>query len=179
MRFLTVTGVCLAAAFACHHAVPVRTEFACQASAPDTTRPPGRASDHALTSAERDALVAEVRARRDAWRARGITEYRIRVAVGCFCPWPSDPRVLDVRDGKAVALLDTLERPAGKLREPWAPYTVEGLFDGVEHAARSADVVSVRYDACLGYPTELRGDQRLRYPDDWFWVKATHLSPRP
>ena len=144
----------------------------------DTARPPAPATGDAPSAAQRDTLLAEARARRAAWRARGITDYRIRVAVGCFCPWPSDPRVLDVRDGKAVALLDTLGRPEGKLREPWAPNTVEGMFDYIEQSARSADVLTVRYDACLGYPTEIRGDQKLGQVDDWFWVKATGLAPR-
>jgi len=178
VRFLAFVGMCGAAALACHHAVPVHADFECQASARDTTRPPARAANEALSAAQRDALVAEARARRAAWRALGITDYHIRVAVGCFCPWPQEPRILDVRDGKAVALLDTLERPAGKLREPWAPNTVEGLFDYIEQAARSADVVGVRYDPCLGYPTEIRGDQKLGRFDDWFWVKATDLTPR-
>jgi hypothetical protein len=171
-----------AAALACHHAAPERVavEFQPQSctGARDTARPPLRATGHALSTAQRDTLLAEARAGRAAWRARGITDYRIRVAVGCFCPWPSDPRVLDVRGGKAVALLDTLGRPAGKLREPWAPNTVEGLFDYIEQAARSADVVAVRYDACLGYPTDIRGDQKVGLPDDWFWVKAMELTPR-
>lgn len=179
MRFRAFVGLCSAAALACHHAVPVRTEVARRTSPRDTTPPPVHAPDHALTAAEREAIVTEARARRAAWSARGITAYRIRIAVGCFCPWPSDARVLDVRGGKAVALLDTLERPAGQLREPWSPYTVEGLFDAVEQAARSADIVTVRYDARFGYPTELRGIQQVRLPDNWFWVKATDLRPRP
>jgi hypothetical protein len=77
-----------------------------------------------------------------------------------------------------VALLDTLGRPEGKLREPWAPNTVDGMFDFIEQSARSADVLAVRYDPCLGYPTEIRGDQQLGQVDDWFWVKATGLTPR-
>ena len=94
-----------------------------------------------------------------------------------LCPWPSNPRVLEVRGGKAVALLDTVGRPAGPLIEPWAPNTVEGLFDFIEQAGRRADVVTVRYDRCLDYPVEIRGDQRVGLPDDWFWTKAGNLTP--
>jgi uncharacterized protein DUF6174 len=107
-----------------------------------------------------------------------MMNYRIRVTAGCFCPWPQQPRLLEVRDGKAVALLDTTGRPAGVLREPWAPYTVEGMFDFLEQSVRRADVVSVRYDSYFGYPTEIRGDQKLGRFDDWFWVTATKLTPR-
>jgi hypothetical protein len=182
LRFLALACVCGASALACHHAPPERAgvEFQPQSctSARDTVRPPAHATGNALSAAQRDTLLAEARTRRVAWRARAITDYRIRVAVGCFCPWPSDPRVLEVRGGKAVALLDTLGRPEGKLREPWAPNTVDGMFDFIEQSARSADVLAVRYDPCLGYPTEIRGDQQLGQVDDWFWVKATGLTPR-
>jgi len=86
--------------------------------------------------------------------------------------------VLEVRGGKAVALLDTVGQPAGPLIEPWAPNTVEGLFDFIEQAGRAADVLTVGYDRCLDYPTEIRGDQRVGLPDDWFWTKASNLTPR-
>jgi len=170
---------------ACHHPPPARAEveappqwshLACDTARPPT--PPLQVGTARLTAAERDAILAEARARRAAWRARGITDYRVRVAVGCFCPWPSDPRVLEVRGGQAVALLDTTGRPAGPLVEPWAPNTVEGMFAFIEQAARSADLLLVRYDRCLDYPTEIRGDQRVGLPDDWFWTKATGLTPR-
>jgi hypothetical protein len=123
-------------------------------------------------------MLRDVGARRAAWRARGMMDYRLRVTVDCFCPWPHEPRVLEVRGGKAVALLDTTGRPAGALREPWAPYTVEGMFDLVERSARSADVLSARYDSRLGYPTEIRGDHELGRADDWFSVTASNLTSR-
>jgi len=75
-------------------------------------------------------------------------------------------------------LLDTVGRPAGPLIEPWAPNTVEGLFDFIEQAGRRADVLTVRYDRCLDYPTEIRGDQKVGLPDDWFSTKAGNLTPR-
>ena len=170
---------------ACHHAPPARAELesppqwsniACDTARPPA--PPARRSSDTLSAGERAAILAEAGAHRAAWRARGITDYRVRVAVGCFCPWPSAPRVLEVRGGRAVALLDTTGRPAGPLIEPWAPNTVEGMFDFIDQAARSADVLVVRYNRCLDYPTEIRGDQKVRLPDDWFWTTATGLMPR-
>jgi len=86
--------------------------------------------------------------------------------------------VLEVRRGRAVALLDTAGRAAGPLIEPWAPNTVEGMFDFIEQAARSADILAVRYDQDLDYPTEIRGDQRVGRFDDWFWTRAPGLTPR-
>jgi hypothetical protein len=145
-----------------------------------TLRPelPRKRPDGPLTAAERDTILAESRARRAAWQMRHVTDYRVRVAVGCFCPWPSSPRLLEVRGGKAVALLDTTGRPAGALREPWAPYTVDGMFDFLDQATKSSDMLSVRYDSCFGYPREIRGNAWSRLPDGWFWVTATDLTPR-
>ena len=170
---------------ACHHAPPARPELVSppqrSSVACDTARPPAppsRRGSDALSASERNTILTEARARRAAWRTRGITDYRVRVAVGCFCPWPSTPRVLEVRGGQAVALLDTTGRPAGPLIEPWAPNTVEGMFDFIEQAARSADVLAVRYDRCLDYPTDIRGDQNVGRVDDWFWTTATGLTPR-
>jgi len=170
---------------ACHHAAPAGAQpqsppqrSGVTSDTPPPPPPPSRRSGDALSAAERDAILAEARARRAAWRARAIMDYRIRVAVGCFCPWPSTPRVLEVHGGRAVALLDTAGRAAGPLIEPWAPNTVEGMFDFIEQAARSAHILVVRYDQSLDYPTESRGDHRLGLPDDWFWTTATGLIPR-
>ncbi|HMG17567.1 MAG TPA: DUF6174 domain-containing protein [Gemmatimonadales bacterium] len=134
--------------------------------------PPG-----ALTQAERDSLLREIAARREAWRARGISDYRIQVAVGCFCPWPSHPAILEVKRGVAVALRDTTGKSMGAPREPWSRYTVDGLFDAVEQGARYNDVIEVGYDPQYGYPAMIRGDGRVGLPDNWYWVRASRLTP--
>jgi Family of unknown function (DUF6174) len=131
----------------------------------------------ALTPAERDSLVRELEVHRDAWRARHIDDYRIQIAAGCFCPWPSSPAILEVRGGVAVALRDTTGKSMGAPREPWSAYTVEGLFDVVAQTARRSDVVQVAYDPQYGYPAMIRGDSKVGLPDDWFWVKASRLTP--
>jgi hypothetical protein len=131
----------------------------------------------ALTPAERDSLVRELEVHRDAWRARHIDDYRIQVAAGCFCPWPSNPAILEVRGGVAVALRDTTGKSMGAPREPWSAYTVEGLFDVVAQTARRSDVVQVAYDPQYGYPAMIRADAKVGLPDDWFWVNASRLTP--
>ncbi len=138
---------------------------------------PERRADSALTTVERDSLLHDVAAHREAWRARHIGTYRIQIAVGCFCPWPSYPAILETRDGVAVALRDTTGKSLGAPREPWSLYTVEGLFDAVEQGARGNDVLEVAYDPSFGYPAQIRGDAKLGLPDDWFWIKASRLTP--
>jgi Family of unknown function (DUF6174) len=167
-------GLALLLAAACRgHAappLPLRLEPETQVTLPQ------RESTGALTRAERDSLLSGVAARRAAWRARHISDYQIEIAVGCFCPWPSHPAILEVRNGVAVALSDTLGKTMGKLREPWSLYTVEGLFDAAEQGARRDDVVEVAYDPRYDYPARIRGDLKVGLPDDWFWVKASRLT---
>lgn len=180
LRHTIVVGALALAILGCQPApAPVRPVPERRDTSRTTVREvPRERPDGPLTAAERDSIIAESAARRAVWRQRQITNYRIRVAVGCFCPWPSAPRLLEVREGKAVALLDTLGRAAGPLVEPWAPYTVEGMFDLLEQSVRRSDMVSVRYDARFGYPREIRGVGKLGLPDNWFWVTATDLRPR-
>lgn len=145
--------------------------------APPLQEGPRRRSTGPLTQVERDSLLREVAARREAWRARQISDYRIEIAVGCFCPWPSHPAILDVRGGVIVALQDTMGKSIGKPREPWSLYTVEGLFDAVERGARRSDVIQVAYDEEYHYPAMIRGDAKVGQVDDWFWVTASRLTP--
>ena len=164
-------------ALACHQAAPRTQALTCDAPvSPDTVT---SQTNGAMTSAQRDAIVARVRAHRAAWPARGITHYRVRVSVGCFCPWPHDERILEVRDGKAVALYDTLGHKAGPLREPWSTQTIETSFDNVEQTARRVDVLAVRFDGCTGFVAETRGTGRIGLPDNWFWTRASHLEVLP
>ena len=184
-RYGVLVSVGGALAVACHGAPPPAPPPPALVVPSDTPPPPRRVTrtdregGGALTAGERDSIVREAQSRRAAWRARGISDYSIRVAVGCFCPWPSTPAILEVRGGVAKALRDTTGRPFGALREPWSNYTVDGLFDAVEQSARRSDVVDVTYDALLGYPTYISGVGKVGLPDNWFWVRASQLRFQP
>ena len=130
-----------------------------------------------LSQAERDSSLHALELHRTAWRARNITDYRLVVAAGCFCPWPGTPAILDVRGGIIAQLLDTLGNPAGAPREPWSLYTVDGLFDAVAEGLRRDDVIEVGYDACYDFPATISGDAKVGQVDDWFWIKASRLTP--
>jgi hypothetical protein len=90
----------------------------------------------------------------------------------CFCPF-SPPAILEVRGGIPVALRDSLGRSAGPPREPYA-FTIEGLFDLIERAARDDELLEVSYSPCLDHPVLVRVDPKGL--DDWYWVTADHLS---
>jgi len=124
-------------------------------------------------SVARDSLLRDVQLRRAVWRARGISDYRIRIATRCFCPF-SPPAILEVRGGVPVALRDSMGRSAGPPREPYA-FTIEGLFDLIERAERNDELVGVSY-SCLGYPASVGVDPKGL--DNWYWVTADHLTTR-
>jgi hypothetical protein len=164
---------------ACHPGPPVRADVpaAVQWTTPspcDTTPVAPSPSQRlgGLSAAGRDSVLREVQARRVAWRARGITDYRVRIGMTCFCPF-LPPAILEVRGGIPVALRDSTGRRAGPPREPYG-YTIEGLFDLVERAARNDELVDVSYDPCLGYPASVRVDPKGL--DNWYSVTADRLT---
>lgn len=78
-----------------------------------------------------------------------------------------------MRGGVPVALRDSMGRPAGHPREPDA-YTIEGLFDLIERAARNDALVEVSYSPCLDYPRSVGVDPKGL--DNWYSVIADHLT---
>src|SRR2546427_6803094 len=124
-------------AAACHPAPAsrdVQSAPAWRTAACDTPPATFRRTTRALSPAGRDSLLRDVQARRAAWRARHVADYRLRVAETCFCPG-SPPAVLEVRNGNPVAALDTAGRSASQLLARWSAYTVEGLFDVIERTS--------------------------------------------
>lgn len=173
-RLLASCGALVAA---CHSGPPPRADLPAESqwtthSPCDTTPAPPSQRLGVLSDADRDSLVRDVQARRAAWRARAVTDYRVRVVMQCFCPL-SPPAILEVRGGVPVALLDSTGRPAGPPREPYA-YTIEGLFDLIERAARNDELAAVSYAPCLGYPASVRVDPKGL--DNWYWVTADRLA---
>lgn len=138
----------------------------------DTVRTPPLGRGVPLSAVNPDSVARDVQARRAAWRARDIRDYRVRIGMRCFCPY-SPPAVLEVRRGIPVALRDSAGRSAGAVNEAY-PYTVEGLFDLIERAARNDELVEVAYSPCLGYPASVRVDPKGL--DNWYWVTADHLT---
>src|SRR3989475_10279370 len=146
---LAVAAACGAGGGARTHANPPAT-FRLVACDSTPVRPPlfpPRRTGGPLTQAERDSPRPALELHRSAWRARNITDYRLVVAAGCFCPWPGTPAILDVRGGIIAQLLDTLGNPAGAPREPWSLYTVDGLVDAVGEGLRRDGVIEGGYGA--------------------------------
>lgn len=167
---------CSALVLSCHPSASGRADVPAESGwtspAPCDTAPAATSQRLRPAQVDRDSLLRDVRARRAAWRARGISDYRIRIATRCFCPF-SPPAILEVRDGIPVALRDSMGRPVAPPREPDA-YTIEGLFDLIERAARNDELVEVSYSACLDYPRSVGVDPKGL--DNWYSVTAGHLT---
>ncbi len=167
-------AACSALLVACHPSpsaradVPAESQWTTPAPCDTSAAPSQRLG---AVSVARDSLLRDVQVRRAAWRARGISDYRIRIATRCFCPF-SPPTILEVRGAVPVALRDSMGRSAGPPREPYA-FTIEGLFDLIERAAQNDELVEVSY-SCLGYPASVGVDPKGL--DNWYWVTADHLT---
>jgi len=174
-EFALCAGACSALLVACHPGPSARTNVPAESrwttQAPCDTSLAAPAQRLGVVSTARDSLLRDVQVRRAAWQARGISDYRVHIAMRCFCP-STPPAILEVRGGIPVALLDSMGRPVGPPREPYA-FTLEGLFDLIERAARNDELVEVSY-TCLGYPASVGVDPKGL--DNWYWVTADHLT---
>ena len=88
------------------------------------------------------------------WKAQGITDYRMRLKMVCYCRMAqSGPFIVDVRRGKVVKAAyaaDGRPVPPDEIRD--LP-TIEALFDLIGWAIdRVSFDVEATYDSRLGYP---------------------------
>jgi len=176
-EFALRAAVCSALLLACHPGPSARADVPVESrwttTAPCDTSPTAPSQRLGAVRPARDSLLRDVQVRRAAWRARGILDYRVRIAMRCFCPF-SPPAILEVRGGIPVALRDSMGHPAGPPLQPHA-FTIEALFDLIERAAQDDALVEVSY-SCLGYPASIGVDPKGL--DNWYSVTADHLTTR-
>ena len=174
-EFALCAAVCGALLVACHPGQPARADIPAETrwttTAPCDTSPTAPSQRLGAVRPTRDSLLRDVQVRRAAWRARGISNYRVRIGMRCFCPF-SPPTILEVRGGIPVALRDSMGRPASPPLQPHA-FTIEALFDLIERAAQDDELVEVSY-SCLGYPASIGVDPKGL--DNWYSITADHLA---
>jgi hypothetical protein len=122
-----------------------------------------------LAQSESKAIESEFEANRRLWSEGKITNYRITVEAfqnGLYIP--RRPVIIDVRDGQVVSIKPAPSSEQIGGLEPYKFYdTIEKIFDRIEQAEKQrADKIEVEYDSKLGYPKNLRIDQRLSGADD-------------
>jgi len=98
--------------------------------------------------------LLELQQRRAAWIARGITNYRFRLRISCFCGGDiTRPVIIEVRNGAIATVRDV---GTGKPVSNTSPYpTVTGLFDAAIAERSRGGNVSVAYDRAVGIPVRL------------------------
>jgi hypothetical protein len=130
-----------------------------------------------LPSVAQDSAVGAHRAR---WRAAGLLSYEYGYRKFCECHPESPPEtVVTVRDG---AVTGVRHRPVNYTEEVPAEeanlefyWTVDGLFDLLESAAKRGAQVRASYDPTLGYPTELYVDYDASFIGDELDLKLTQV----
>jgi len=129
------------------------------------TRPGDATDPHVLDgTAQRELDAAKQR-----WHEAGVRAYRMRVALGCFCPRTvTRPRTLTVRRGRPDP------RTPSHLRR-WA--TVGRQFARIQEAIDAgAARLTVRY-AGTGRPASISIDYRFTIADEEMSVAVDRFSP--
>jgi len=121
----------------------------------------------------RDSLAAG----RGRWANAGITEYRIRTHVDCFCVYlPGEiglkPPVLTVRNG---AVVSRSEGPSVRRRS--SVLTVDSLFAEAERDLGDPDVIVTQFllDPRHGFPKEYHSEMPS-IPDEWIAIKVDSFA---
>lgn len=119
------------------------------------------------------------------WQAQGISHYRMKVNIGCFCPFfDRMPVTVEVRDGQVLAVTDSQGQPVAA-DDPIRSFgnerlmTIDGVFDYAREAMKTADKTEVTYDAALGHPSQLIIDRIEMAIDDEMSVLISEFEVLP
>ena len=102
-----------------------------------------------------EELRAELKVARALWQARGPVTYRFEFRWNCYClPDVLEWVRVDVRD-KVLVGVTRLSDGNALPPDRWSHRTVEGMFQWIEEKlAEHPEVLRVRFDPEMGYPTD-------------------------
>lgn len=119
------------------------------------------------------------------WQAQNVSHYRMKVNIGCFCPFfDRMPVSIEVRDGQVLSVTDSQGQPVAA-DDPIRSFgneplmTIEGLFAYAREAIQTADKTEVTYDPALGYPVSLGIDRIEMAMDDEMSVLISEFEVLP
>jgi hypothetical protein len=119
------------------------------------------------------------------WQAQNLSHYRMKVNIGCFCPFfDRMPVTVEVRDGQVVSVTDSQGQPVAA-DDPIRSFgneplmTIEGVFAYAHEAIQTADKTEVTYDPALGYPVSLIIDRIELAIDDEMSVLISEFEVLP
>jgi hypothetical protein len=127
----------------------------------------------------------ELSANEQKWQAQNITHYRMKVHIGCFCPFfDRMPVTVEVQDGKVLSVTDSQGQPVAE-DDPIRSFgneslmTIPGIFAYAREALQTADETTLSYDPALGYPVSLSIDRIKLAMDDEMSVLISELEVLP
>jgi len=119
------------------------------------------------------------------WQAQSISHYRMKVNIGCFCPFfDRMPVTVEVQGGEVLSVTDSQGQPVAA-DDPIRSFgnerlmTVDGAFDYAREAIQKADKTEVTYDPSLGYPVQLVIDRIELAIDDEMSVLISEFEVLP
>ncbi|MBH8565529.1 hypothetical protein I8748_25700 [Nostoc sp. CENA67] len=115
---------------------------------------------------------------RNLWNKQNISNYRYTFSNSCFCiPDARGPVIIEVRNGETTSITSV---ETGQPVDPqyFQQYnTIPKLFnviqDGINRNAYSLDV---RYDARLGYPTQINIDYDSQIADEEIYLTIENFQ---
>jgi FlaG/FlaF family flagellin (archaellin) len=119
------------------------------------------------------------------WQSQNVSHYRMKVNIGCFCPFfDRMPVTVEVQDGQVLSVTDSQGQPVA-VDDPIRAYgneqlmTIEGVFAYAREAILTADKTEVTYDPALGYPVSLIIDRIELAIDDEMSVLISGFEVLP
>ena len=133
------------------------------------------AACHVFEPHARDELQ-ELRENRDKWRQHAPASYSYVLQRLCFCGGDMiRPVRIVVVNGERVSARYLATDEA--VPEEWLKFfpTMEGLFDTLEQAIRTADAIEVTYERTRGFPITAEIDYMERAIDDELTLRVTDV----
>ena len=119
------------------------------------------------------------------WQAQDVAHYRMKVNIGCFCPFfDRMPVTVEVRDGQVLSVTDSQGQPVAA-DDPIRSFgneplmTMPGIFAYAREALQTADETTLSYDPTLGYPVSLNIDRIELAIDDEMSVLISEFEVLP
>lgn len=113
------------------------------------------------------------------WQDQAPAHYRFDLQIGCFCAFRDRmPLTVEIQNGEIVSIVDaTGAAPTEQEMEWYAPYLgVDKVFEYAQKASTEAAKLEIKYDASLGYPTQLYVDWNEETMDEEVGLDITNLT---
>ena len=129
---------------------------------------------------------SELERNHQTWEGAGISRYRFKLFLSCFCPFNEQmPLTIEVQDGEVISMATVNGSPVAA-DDPQREYfdrfgTFDRLFAELEKAmaGKEAGEIIVKYDAKLGFPVEASIDYIKMAVDDELSITVSEFEQLP